>query len=163
MADEKPKFETATFAAGCFWGIEHAFRNLKGVKDAVSGYAGGHTENPTYEQVCTGTTGHAESVEVTFDPQEVPYEELLKTFWSIHDPTAGNRQGPDVGHQYRSVIFTHTPEQKAAAEKSKAALEKSKKYSRPIVTEIVPAAKFFRAEEYHQKYYGKHGTAVCRP
>lgn len=157
---QNKKIETAAFAAGCFWGVEDRFRRTKGVIDAESGYMGGHMEHPTYEDVCTDTTGHAETVRLQYDPAVVGYENLLKIFWENHDPTTPNRQGSDVGSQYRSVIFYYTPEQKAAAEQSKAALEKSKKFTRPIVTEIIPAAEFFRAEEYHQRYFEKHGQ-VC--
>jgi peptide-methionine (S)-S-oxide reductase len=153
--------EQATFAMGCFWGVEVTFRNTKGVKDAVVGYIGGHTKNPTYKEVCTDTTGHAEAVLVTFDPNEITYEELLEVFWSNHNPTTLNRQGPDVGTQYRSAIFYHSEAQKAAAEASKAAMEKSGRYSRPIVTEIVPAQTFYPAEEYHQRYLEKRGLASC--
>jgi peptide-methionine (S)-S-oxide reductase len=153
--------ETATFGAGCFWGVEAAFRQVKGVVDAAVGYSGGTQENPTYEQVCTDRTGHAEVVQVTYDPAQVSYDALLKVFWENHDPTQLNRQGPDVGSQYRSVIFFHTPEQEAAARASKEALEKSGKYGRPIATEIVPAAEFYRAEEYHQRYLEKRGLAHC--
>jgi peptide-methionine (S)-S-oxide reductase len=149
--------QKATFAAGCFWGIEAAFRDLPGVIDAVSGYEGGHTVDPSYRDVCSDRTGHAEAVEVTFDPERIDYERLLDTFWSLHDPTTENRQGPDVGSQYRSAIFYHTPEQRAAAEASKARENESGKHRRPIVTEIVPAQPFYRAEEYHQRYFEKNG------
>jgi peptide-methionine (S)-S-oxide reductase len=153
--------EKATFGAGCFWGVEAAFRQIKGVKATAVGYMGGKLKDPTYQDVCTDRTGHAEVVQVEFDPSEVPYEELLRTFWDNHDPTTLNRQGPDTGTQYRSVIFYHTPEQEAAAKASKAALEKSGGYKRPIVTEIVPAPDFWRAEEYHQQYLEKRGLAHC--
>lgn len=153
--------EKATFAAGCFWGIEAKFRMIPGVKDAVVGYSGGHTANPTYKDVCTDETGHAEVVEVTFDPALVSYEKLLEAFWMMHDPTQMNRQGPDVGTQYRSAIFFHTPEQEAAAKKSKAGLEASGRFRRPIATEITPAGPFYRAEEYHQRYLEKRGAASC--
>jgi peptide-methionine (S)-S-oxide reductase len=153
--------EKATFAAGCFWGVEAAFRQLKGVKSTAVGYIGGQTKNPTYEQVCTDRTGHAEAVEVEFDPAEVSYEQLLDTFWQNHDPTQRNRQGPDVGSQYRSAIFFHSPEQQAAAIRSKEQLDASGKLSRPIATEIVPAAEFNRAEDYHQQYLEKRGLASC--
>jgi peptide-methionine (S)-S-oxide reductase len=152
----------ASFAAGCFWGVETAFRQFEGVLDTAVGYSGGRLENPTYEDVCSGRTGHAETVEVEYDPSRVSYEQLLDVFWENHDPTTLNRQGPDVGEQYRSAIFFHTPEQQAAATASKAKLEKSGKYKRPIVTQIQPASKFFRAEEYHQRYLEKHGLAHCR-
>jgi peptide-methionine (S)-S-oxide reductase len=153
--------EKATFGAGCFWGVEEMFRNLPGVKSATSGYAGGSTENPTYEDVCSHATGHAEVVEVDFDPAQVSYEKLLDSFWTNHDPTTRNRQGPDVGSQYRSVVFYHSPEQKAAAEAKRAELDKSGKFRRPIVTEIEAAPTFYRAEEYHQQYLRKHGRTHC--
>lgn len=153
--------EKATFGAGCFWGVEEMFRNLKGVKSATSGYAGGTTENPSYEQVCSHTTGHAEVVEVEFDPAEVTYEQLLDVFWNNHNPTTRDRQGPDVGSQYRSVVFYHSPEQKAAAEAKKAELDRSGKFRQPIVTQIEPAPAFYRAEEYHQRYLEKHGRSHC--
>ncbi|MGE3818688.1 MAG: peptide-methionine (S)-S-oxide reductase MsrA [Isosphaeraceae bacterium] len=151
----------ATFAAGCFWGIEEAFRNLPGVSSTAVGYAGGHTQNPRYEDVCTDTTGHAEVVEVEFDPEVITYERLLETFWTIHDPTTLNRQGPDVGSQYRSAIYHHDESQRQAAEESKAQLSASGKFRRPIVTEITPASTFYRAEEYHQKYLAKRGRSGC--
>jgi peptide-methionine (S)-S-oxide reductase len=154
--------EKATFAAGCFWGVEAAFRNVEGVTATAVGYTGGTTENPTYEQVCTDRTSHAEAVEVEYDPRRVSYDKLLEVFWGEHDPTQKNRQGPDVGTQYRTAIFTHSPEQKAAAEASRDALSKSGKFSRPIVTEIVPAVRFWPAEEYHQRYLEKRGLATCR-
>jgi peptide-methionine (S)-S-oxide reductase len=153
--------ETAIFAAGCFWGIETAFRNIPGVVDAAVGYSGGHTQNPTYKDVCTDETGHAEVVQVTFDPSKLSYEQLLDAFWKMHDPTQVNRQGPDFGSQYRSAIFFHSPEQKAAAEKSKAALQAGGKFRKPIATEITPAGLFYRAEEYHQRYLEKRGAASC--
>lgn len=153
--------ETATFAAGCFWHVEEAFRHVKGVKAASVGYTGGHKENPTYKEVCTGTTGHAEAVEVAYDPEVVSYETLLEVFWKEHDPTQKNRQGPDVGHQYRSAIFYHSPEQEKAARASKDALEESGKYNKPIATEIVAAQEFWRAEEYHQQYVQKNGLSHC--
>ena len=153
--------EIATFGAGCFWGIEVAFRKVPGVLDAAVGYSGGKTENPTYRDVCTDTTGHAEVVQVTFDPEKVSYDQLLNVFWTIHDPTQVNRQGPDYGKQYRTVIFFHSPEQEAAAKKSKQALEASGKLRRPIATEITPAGPFWRAEEYHQRYLEKRGAASC--
>ncbi len=152
----------ANFAAGCFWGVEAAFRQVEGVVDAAVGYSGGRLENPSYEDVCSGRTGHAETVEVDYDPAKVSYEQLLDVFWENHDPTTLNRQGPDVGEQYRSAIFFHTPEQQAAAAASKEKLEKSGKYKRPIVTQIEPASRFWRAEEYHQRYLEKHGLAHCR-
>lgn len=153
--------ELATFAGGCFWGVEDVLAQIEGVVEAVSGYTGGHTENPTYEQVCRGDTGHAEAVQITFDPEKVSYEQLLQAFWSLHNPTSKNRQGPDVGTQYRSAIFYHSPEQKVKAEASKEALEKSGKYSQPIATEIVAAGPFYPAEEYHQQYLKKHGLGAC--
>jgi peptide-methionine (S)-S-oxide reductase len=153
--------EIATFGAGCFWGVEAAFRRIPGVLDTAVGYAGGHTADPTYKDVCTDRTGHAEVVEVTFDPAQVSYEKLLEVFWEEHDPTQVNRQGPDFGKQYRSAIFVHSPEQEAIAKKSKAALEASGKFRRPIATEITPASTFYRAEEYHQRYLEKRGAASC--
>jgi peptide-methionine (S)-S-oxide reductase len=153
--------ETATFAAGCFWGIEAAFRNIPGVTDAAVGYSGGRTANPTYKDVCTDETGHAEVVQVTFDPSKLSYEQLLDAFWQMHDPTQVNRQGPDFGSQYRSAIFIHSPEQKATAEKSKVALQASGKFRKPIATEITPAGTFYRAEDYHQRYLEKRGAASC--
>ena len=157
-----PRTEKATFGAGCFWGIEVAFREIKGVTSAAVGYAGGALENPTYQDVCTGRTGHAEVVEVEYDPSEVRYEELLDVFWQSHDPTTLNRQGPDIGTQYRSAIFFHSPEQGSAAQKSKEELERTGRYSNRIVTEIEPASSFYRAEEYHQRYLEKRGLAQCR-
>ncbi len=154
--------EKATFGAGCFWGVEAAFRNVKGVKTTAVGYSGGTLKNPTYEDVCTGLTGHAEVVQVSYDQAEVSYQELLDVFWDIHDPTTPNRQGPDVGTQYRSAIFFHTPEQEAAARASKENLEAGGRYPRPVATEITPAAEFYRAEEYHQQYLEKRGQAHCR-
>lgn len=153
--------EIATFGAGCFWGIEANFRRVPGVLDAVSGYSGGHMENPSYKDVCTDETGHAEVVQVTFDPAKVSYENLLDTFWQMHDPTQVNRQGPDFGSQYRSAIFVHSPEQEAAAKKAKAALDASGKFRRPLATEITAAGKFYRAEEYHQRYLEKRGATSC--
>jgi peptide-methionine (S)-S-oxide reductase len=153
--------EIATFGAGCFWGIEAAFRQVPGVMDAVVGYAGGHTANPTYKDVCTDGTGHAEVVQVTFDPEQLSYEKLLEVFWKIHDPTQLNRQGPDFGTQYRSAIFFHSPEQEAVARKSKEQAQASGRFRRPIVTEIAPASTFYRAEEYHQRYLEKRGAASC--
>jgi len=153
--------EKATFGAGCFWGVESAFREVDGVVDAAVGYEGGHTENPTYKDVCTDRTGHAEVVEVEYDPSKVSYEQLLNVFWNEHDPTQVNRQGPDFGTQYRTVIFYHTPEQERIARASKEALQKSGKFSRPIATEIVPAQTFYRAEDYHQQYLAKRGMRHC--
>lgn len=154
--------EKATFGAGCFWGVEVAFRNVAGVTDVAVGYAGGSVDNPTYEQVCSDRTGHAEVVEVTFDPAGVAYTELLDVFWASHDPTQLNRQGPDVGSQYRSAIFVHDDAQREAAEKSKAAEDASGRHRRPIVTTIEDASTFWRAEEYHQQYLPKRGLATCR-
>jgi peptide-methionine (S)-S-oxide reductase len=153
--------EKATFAAGCFWGVEAAFRQTKGVKSTAVGYTGGTTKNPTYEQVCTDTTGHAEAVEVQYDPAEVSYDQLLDVFWENHDPTQLNRQGPDFGSQYRSAIFFHTPEQQAAATAAKERLDKGGKLKGPIATQIVAATEFYRAEEYHQQYLEKRGQASC--
>ncbi len=151
--------EKATFAAGCFWGVEQYFRQIPGVQDAAVGYTGGSKPNPTYQDVCTDRTGHAEALEITFDPAKVSYEQLLDHFWKMHDPTTLNRQGPDVGTQYRSAIFYHSPEQKAAAEASKQSI--AAQFKRPVVTEIVPAATFYRAEEYHQRYLEKRGLGAC--
>lgn len=153
--------EKASFGAGCFWGVEAAFRELDGVIDAVSGYQGGHTENPTYKEVCTDRTGHAEVVEVEYDPAKVSYDKLLDVFWGAHDPTQVNRQGPDVGTQYRSAIFFYTPEQEQAARASKSKLEASRRFKRPIATQIEPAQTFYRAEEYHQQYLAKRGLRHC--
>ncbi len=149
--------QKATFGAGCFWGVEAAFRKVKGVVSSAVGYSGGSLKNPTYEDVCTDQTGHAEVVEVEYDPAKVSYDELLKVFWEIHDPTTLNRQGPDIGTQYRSAILFHTPEQKSAAEASKERLQSSGKYKKPIVTEITPASEFYQAEEYHQQYLERRG------
>ena len=154
--------EQATFAAGCFWGVEAAFRSVKGVTSVTVGYTGGTLESPTYEDVCTDRTGHAEAVEVEYDPRVVSYQQLLDVFWNLHDPTTPNRPGPDVGSQYRSAIFYHTPEQAAAARAAKDRLEREGRYAQPVVTEIVPVAAFWRAEEYHQRYYEKHGIISCR-
>jgi peptide-methionine (S)-S-oxide reductase len=154
--------EKVTFGAGCFWGVEEAFRCVLGVVDTAVGFMGGTLANPTYEDVCTGRTGHAEVVEVTYDPAQVSYQDLLDLFWSIHDPTTPNRQGPDVGTQYRSVIFYHTPEQEAAARASKQEVERTGRFRRPIVTFIEPAGTFWRAEEYHQQYLAKRGGGHCR-
>lgn len=149
--------EKATFGGGCFWGVETTFRLVKGVTSATVGYSGGSLNDPTYEDVCSGKTGHAEVVQVEYDPSKVSYEELLEVFWNIHDPTILNRQGPDIGTQYRSAIFFHTPEQESVAIASKEKLQNSGRYKRPIVTEITSASEFYRAEEYHQRYYEKHG------
>ena len=153
--------EKATFGAGCFWGVVETFRNLRGVLSTSVGYAGGTQENPTYQDVCTDKTGHAEVVEMEFDPSQISYDELLDFFWSNHNPTTLNRQGPDVGAQYRSVIFYHSPEQQATANASKEKLEKSGRFNRPIVTQIEPAPTFWRAEDYHQHYLQKRGQAHC--
>ena len=160
-ASENKKLETAYFAAGCFWGVEENFRTFMGVAETQAGYSGGQLENPTYEDVARGDTGHAESVLVKFDPQKVSYEELVRFFFMIHDPTQMNRQGPDYGKEYRSAIFFSNKEQDAIARQVKEELEKSGKYDRPITTEIVPAGKFWRAEEYHQKFILKTGRKVC--
>ena len=152
--------EIATFGAGCFWGVEQRFGKIKGVVSTVVGYTGGKMENPTYKDVCTDKTGHAEVVRVTYDPSIVSYEELLEYFWDMHNPTTLNRQGWDVGTQYRSAVFYHNEEQKEAAMKLKEKLDKSGKYKNPIVTEIVPAGKFYRAEEYHQKYHEKNKKSI---
>ena len=153
--------EKAIFGAGCFWGVEAAFRQVKGVTATAVGYSGGVTENPTYEQVCGGGTGHAEVVEVTFDPTKVGYDDLLEVFWHSHDPTQVNRQGPDFGTQYRTAIFFLTPEQEAAARESKAALQASGRLPREIATEITAAGPFWRAEDYHQQYFEKRGLSHC--
>ena len=151
----------ATFAAGCFWGVEDAFRQLKGVISTTVGYTGGTKVNPTYKDVCTGATGHAEAVDVEFDPNQVSYLELLATFWKSHDPTTMNRQGPDIGTQYRSAIFFHDPEQEKEARDSKTILEQQGVFRRPIVTQILPAGPFYRAEDYHQQYFEKQGIRSC--
>lgn len=152
----------ATFGAGCFWGVEAAFRAIQGVTETEVGYMGGALADPTYQDVCSDTTGHAEVVQVVYDPDRVSFEELLTLFWDNHDPTTLNRQGPDVGSQYRSVIFFHTPEQASMAKASKERLEAAGRYGNPIVTEIVPAATFYRAEAYHQQYLEKRGRGSCR-
>jgi peptide-methionine (S)-S-oxide reductase len=151
----------ATFAAGCFWGVEDAFRQIKGVTSTAVGYTGGQTKDPTYKQVCADSTGHAEAVEVEFDPSKVSYQELLAVFFQSHDPTQLNRQGPDYGSQYRSAIFYHDAEQEAAAREAKASLDKAGVFKRPIVTEICPAPEFYRAEDYHQQYFEKQGIRSC--
>jgi peptide-methionine (S)-S-oxide reductase len=154
--------EKATFAAGCFWGVEEAFRPLPGVLETAVGFMGGTTESPSYREVCGGRTRHAEVVHLEYDPSRISYDELLETFWSCHDPTTLNRQGPDVGDQYRSAIFYHTPDQQAAARASKERLDAAGRFRRPIVTAIEPALTFWRAEEYHQRYLEKRGAAACR-
>lgn len=159
MAEKKTT--KATFAAGCFWGVEETFRQVRGVSSTRVGYTGGWAEKPSYEDVCTGETGHAEAVEVTFDPEAVSYQELLNIFWDIHDPTTLNRQGPDRGTQYRSAVFFHDPGQERLARETKERLEKARVYDRPIVTEIAPAGAFYPAEEYHQKYLKKRGLKYC--
>ena len=151
--------EKATFGAGCFWGVEAAFRKVKGVVSTAVGYSGGSFKNPTYEDVCTDQTGHAEVVQAEYDPSQVTYDQLLDLFWQVHDPTTSNRQGPDVGTQYRSAIFYHTPQQRAQAEAAKEKLQKSGRFQRPIVTEIKPASEFYRAEDYHQQYFEKPGLS----
>jgi peptide-methionine (S)-S-oxide reductase len=162
MSENKIKtLQLTTFAAGCFWGVEESFRKIKGVKSTMVGYTGGRWENPTYNDVCADLTGHAEAIQLQYDPQEVSYEDLLEVFWSIHNPTTKNRQGFDYGIQYRSVIFYHTPEQELSARRSLEELEKSGRFRNRIVTEIVPAATFYKAEEYHQKYYQKKGGGSC--
>ena len=160
MAQEE-RYETAGFAAGCFWGVEEAFRGLNGVISTMVGYMGGHTENPTYSDVCSGGTGHAETVLVTYDPSIISYEKLLDIFWNKHDPTTKNRQGPDIGSQYRSIIFYYNDQQKNSALTSKKKLESSGKYNNPVVTEIIPAPKFYPAEDYHQQYLKKRGKKFC--
>jgi len=153
--------EKATFAAGCFWGVEAKFRKLDGVVLTQVGYVGGHKENPTYEEICSDLTDHAEAVEITFDPEKISYKELLEVFWNIHNPTTLNKQGFDIGSQYRSAIFCHNEEQQKLATASKKEVEESDKFDKPIVTEILPASKFWRAEEYHQQYYDKIGRSGC--
>lgn len=157
----KHSIKMATFAAGCFWGVEHEFSKVDGVINTTTGYTGGHFKSPSYEDVCTGKTGHAEAVQVEYDPKKISYEDLLDVFWRIHDPTQLNRQGFDIGTQYRSTIFYHNGEQNKAAIASKEKLEKSGKYKKLIVTEIVPASIFYEAEEYHQKYWLKNKNYVC--
>lgn len=153
--------ENATFGAGCFWGVELRFRQLPGVIDTAVGYAGGHLDNPGYRDVCSDTTGHAEVVQITYDPQQLDYQTLLQLFWDSHDPTTLNRQGPDIGSQYRSVIFYHTPQQEQLARQSLQNLQQSGRFSRSIVTQIEPAPTFWRAEEYHQRYLEKRGLGSC--
>lgn len=158
---EPVKYEKATFAAGCFWGVEASFRTVEGVVATQVGYIGGQQADPTYRQVCTDKTGHAEAVEVTYDPKKASFEDLLDLFWKIHDPTTLNRQGPDVGTQYRSAVFYHTPQQKALAQESMQKLEKARAFKSPITTKIVPAPQFYKAEEYHQRYLEKQGKTSC--
>jgi peptide-methionine (S)-S-oxide reductase len=157
---EQTSYQTATFGAGCFWGVEAAYRQIQGVKSTRVGYAGGRTTNPSYREVCAGDTNHAEVVEVTFDPAKVSYEELLDVFWANHDPTQVNRQGPDVGTQYRTVVFFHSAEQEKSAQASRDALQE--RLPRPIATQIVPAEQFWEAEDYHQQYLEKRGLSTCR-
>lgn len=157
----KSKTQIATFAAGCFWGVEDTFMNTPGVVKTTVGYTGGDTDEPTYKDVCDGDTGHAEAVLVEYDPEKTSYEKLLKVFFDLHNPTQVNRQGPDKGHQYRSAIFYHTPEQKEAAEKMIAELNRNDKYEGPIATEVTEARTFWKAEEYHQQYFLKNGTSIC--
>lgn len=168
MANPKPRenpenkhLQTATFAAGCFWGVQSTFDEIKGVKKTTVGYTGGHTQAPTYREVCAGNTGHAEAIQIIYDPNQVTYEKLLEVFFSNHNPTTKNRQGPDIGSQYRSAIFYHNPEQKQLAEKTKQQLNNSAKFRNPVVTEITKASEFYPAEEYHQKYLEKKGIKAC--
>lgn len=161
MTESSSSTELATFGAGCFWGVEDLFLQTPGVIETAVGYMGGTLEHPIYEMVCSGSTGHAEVVQIMFDPKIIPYEDLLRLFWENHNPTTPNQQGPDFGTQYRSVIFYHSPEQKQLAETSKKELETSGRWTRPIVTEIAPASTFWRAEEYHQKYHQKNGGSCC--
>jgi peptide-methionine (S)-S-oxide reductase len=153
--------QTATFGAGCFWGVEEAYRQVDGVVDTAVGFSGGSTTDPSYKEVCTGRTGHAEVVQVTFDPSQVSYEKLLDVLWDNHNPTTRNRQGWDIGSQYRSVIFTRTPEQVDAAHRSVEQLEQSGRFRKPVVTEIIPFSEFYRAEDYHQQYLAKRGQGAC--
>ena len=162
LAENGKNLQTATFAAGCFWGVEEEFRKIKGVKSTIVGYTGLWLEHPAYKQVCTDRTGHAEAIQIKYDPSEVSYGDLLELFWSIHNPTTKNRQGFDYRTQYRSAIFYHTPQQQEIARKSKEELEKSEQFkNKKIVTEVVPASAFYKAEEYHQKYYQKRGGSSC--
>jgi peptide-methionine (S)-S-oxide reductase len=156
---DESHLEKATFAAGCFWGIEAAFSKINGVKSTIVGYTGGHLQNPTYEQVCSGKTGHAEAVQITYDPKIVSYEELVEVLWKIHDPTTPDRQTQDVGYQYRSAVFYHSEDQRLAAEKSKQKAQS--RFTKPVVVEITPAPAFYKAEEYHQKYLEKKGQKSC--
>ena len=161
-AMNNPSYKKALFGAGCFWGVEATFRQINGVKETAVGYSGGDAENPTYREVCNGNTGHAEVVQVIYDPAVVSYDSLLNVFWNEHDPTQLNRQGPDVGAQYRSAVFYYDDEQKAAAIASKEKLHTSGTYKRPVVTEISPALTFWKAEDYHQQYLEKRGLSTCR-
>ncbi len=161
MTKKSLNHQLATFGAGCFWGVEETFRRTPGVISTQVGYLGGTLENPTYKDVCNGDTGHAEAVEVTFDPAIVSYQKLLDVFWENHDPTTRNRQGPDHGSQYRSAVFYHSPEQKALVEETREKLEKDHRFARPIVTEITPATTFYKAEDYHQQYLAKRGMDSC--
>lgn len=161
MIEDSMAIKKATFAAGCFWGVEAAFQKVKGVRETEVGYMGGHTDSPTYREVCTDRTGHAEVVQMSFEDQEVSYEQLLEVFWSSHDPTQRNRQGPDVGTQYRSAVFYHDEEQLRTAEASKVRQDASGRFKRPIATTLERAGTFWRAEEYHQKYFQKKGIASC--
>jgi peptide-methionine (S)-S-oxide reductase len=158
---KESSLEKATFAAGCFWGVEAAFRQIPGVVATRVGYTGGHTDDPTYERVCSHTTGHAEAVEVTFDPERVSYEQLLDVFWTNHNPTTKNRQGLDIGDQYRSAVFFHSPEQQEAAERTKEAVQAKLHWPKKVATEIVPAPEFHEAEDYHQQYHEKRGRSSC--
>lgn len=159
--EDEPEYELANFAAGCFWGVESAFKCIKGVLETTVGYMGGTTPNPTYKQVCTGTTGHAEAVQIKYDPQVISYEDLLSVFWRIHNPTTPNRQGPDIGTQYCSAIFYHNEAQRLAAEKSKEDYDRSGIYLDKAVTKIAPASTFYPAEDYHQDYFDKRGGRSC--
>lgn len=161
MISDDNRMEKATFGAGCFWGVEATFRQLEGVLSTSVGYSGGTLENPTYQDVCSGTTGHAEVVEVMFDPTRISYDELLDVFWSCHDPTTPDRQGPDVGTQYRSAVFFHSPEQESAALASVERHNNSRRFGGPIVTEVAPASRFYQAEDYHQQYLEKRGLIQC--
>ncbi|MGB6041812.1 MAG: peptide-methionine (S)-S-oxide reductase MsrA [Pirellulales bacterium] len=153
--------DKATFGAGCFWGVEAAFQDLNGVLETAVGYSGGPTDSPNYQEVCTGTTGHAEVLQIQFDPERISYEQLLEVFWNCHDPTTPNRQGPDIGSQYRSAIFFHSPQQEELALQARQRLETNGKFDRPVVTQIEAAGPFWRAEEYHQRYFEKNGLKSC--
>lgn len=161
MSKAQSKMEKATFGAGCFWGVEDLYMQVNGVTKTTVGYLGGHLKNPTYKEVCSGNTGHAEVVQIEFDPEQISYEELVEMFWKMHNPTTLNRQGPDIGTQYRSAIFFHSKEQKEIAKASRKKLSKSKVFSSPIVTEITKASEFYAAEEYHQEYLKKNGLSNC--